>query len=313
MSELTLSQELKVILTAVICEALLLGVQSVVTIVGLYTVWSRDLRKSFVNRLLVGIIILLFCMSACTLSLTIWAYMAALEELSGSFDPTAIFNKVLTVTMIFQRLAYFISDSLVVWRAWILWDRSIFVRMLLIVCLLGTITATFAQGGLAINHQVRQTGGFTPELGVKTLMFTLPLLLTNLCATILIGIRIWQYRRNIMRHLSRSGSRKTYLHTVLVIFLESSALYSVFWILAVLAAIGNVISLEATTAIIISLPYVTSIYPIIVIIMVAIQRNGEYEFSTISMPASHTDSSSCVVPDTPYRHSFELNSSHQII
>ncbi|KAF9065014.1 hypothetical protein BDP27DRAFT_1425190 [Rhodocollybia butyracea] len=243
-------------------------------------------------------------MSVCATSLMIWLNMVGLEALGGPFDRRDIGNNVFIITMVFQRVTFFISDSLVVWRAWILWDRNIFVRLLLIVCLLGTITATFVQGGLAINEQIRQTGGIAPGLGVETLIFTLPLLLTNICATVLIGIRIWQYRRDIMNQLSRSGSRTTSLHTVLVIFLESSALYCVFWILALLATQGNVLSIEATIVIMTSLPYVTSIYPIVVIIMVALHKNGEYELSSIQTSSMETPS---VNPDTN-RRSLQLNS-----
>ncbi|KAJ3994843.1 hypothetical protein F5050DRAFT_1713367 [Lentinula boryana] len=268
--------QLKIIVTDVLCEALFLGVQAVVTIIGVYVLWSRGLRRSFWNQFLVAIVAFLFALSACSLSLTIWDYMAVFDELGGTFDATEISNDVMISTMVFQRLAYFISDSIVVWRAWLLWDRNLFVRMLLVVCLLGTIAATFIQGALAVDQQVRQTGGVAQGSGVRTLMFTLPLLITNLVSTLLIGFKIWEYRRDIMSQLSNSRTR---VFNILLILLESSALYCIFWlmtcqILALLGTLGTVFSPVATAAIMGSMPYVTSIYPILVLILVTLDKNN---------------------------------------
>lgn len=263
--------ELKIITTDVLVEALWLGVQAVITVTGIYVLWSRGLRKSIGNKILVGIIALLFCLSAVSLSLTIWTYMATFDELDGTFDATDISNKATIITMVFQRLAYFISDSIVVWRAWLLWDRSTAVKIILVFCLLGTITATFVQGALAVDQQVRQTGGVAQGSGDRTLMFSLPLLITNLVSTGLIGFKIWEYRRNIMTQLSSS---KTRVFHILLILLESSVLYCVCWILALLGALGNILPPIATAAIMGSLPYVTSIYPVAIVILVTIDKDN---------------------------------------
>ncbi|KAF5367605.1 hypothetical protein D9757_010663 [Collybiopsis confluens] len=275
---------LKIITTDVLVEALFLGVQAVVTINGIYTLWSRGLTKSFGNKFLIGIITLLFCMSTCSLSLTIWDYMATFDELGGTFDATDISNKATIATMVFQRLAYFISDSIVVWRAWLLWDRNIFVRILLALCLLGTITATFVQGSLAVHQQVRQTGGVAQGSGARTLMFSLPLLFTNLVATILFGLKVWEHRRHI-----RSGSRGSVFNYMLLV-LESSTLYCVCWILALIGALGGILSPIATAAIMGSLPYVTSIYPVAIVILVMLDKDNYGSFlqsSELTIPISN--------------------------
>ncbi|KIK60015.1 hypothetical protein GYMLUDRAFT_97323 [Collybiopsis luxurians FD-317 M1] len=297
--------ELKVITTDVLVEALWLGVQGVVTIMGIYVLWSRGLRKSIGNKFLVGIIMLLFCLSAVCLSLTIWVYMATYDELGGTFDATDISNKVTIITMVFQRLQYFISDSIVVWRAWLLWDRNIFVKMILLCCLLGTITATFVQGALSVDQQVRQSGGVAQGSGVRTLMFSLPLLITNLVSTILIGFKIWEYRRNIMAQISNSRTR---VFNILLILLESSVLYCLCWILAMLGALGGILSPIATSAIMGSLPYVTSIYPIAIIILVTIDKDnyGSSISNNTTMRFNHPavvstmNGSGTRVPDSTY-------------
>ncbi|KIK59307.1 hypothetical protein GYMLUDRAFT_60223 [Collybiopsis luxurians FD-317 M1] len=197
--------------------------------------------------------------------------MATFDELGGTFDATNISNNATIATMVFQRLAYFISDSIVVWRAWLLWDRNIFVKILLVLCLFGTITATFVQGALAVHQQVRQTGGVAQGSGTRTLMFSLPLLITNLVATVLFGLKVWENRRNILIQHART---KEFIFKYLLILLESSALYCVCWILALVGTLGNILSPIATSAIMGSLPYVTSIYPVVIVILVMLDKNN---------------------------------------
>jgi len=191
--------------------------------------------------------------------MTIGTYMATFNQMGGTFDSVDFLNKAPSIVMVIQRLTYFISDLIVVWRAWLLWNRNTFVKLLLVVCLLGTTTATFAQGTLTIKDIIRGSGP-------STLILTLPPLITNFFATILVGFRIWEYRAST-HELSGPSMN------ILFIFLESSALYSLFWVLAILETLRSVTSPLATSAILGSLPYVTSIYPVVVILLVALEKN----------------------------------------
>ncbi|KAF9074692.1 hypothetical protein BDP27DRAFT_1359365 [Rhodocollybia butyracea] len=234
---------LKVILVDVLVESLWLGVQGVVTIIGIYILWSRGLSKSFGNRFLVGIILFLFCTSTCSLSLTIWDYMNTVLEFNGTYDATPIVNK------------YFISDSIVVWRAWLLWDRNIFVKMLLVVCLLGTISASFIQGILSVNQQIRQSGGAPIGSGPFTLMFSIPLLFTNLTSTTLIAARICSPQGISLQH-----------HEPIVKLKDQDPCYAI--------NIWGIIPPIGISAIMGSMPYVTAIYPVAVVVLVTLDKNN---------------------------------------
>ncbi|KAF9073073.1 hypothetical protein BDP27DRAFT_353986 [Rhodocollybia butyracea] len=155
-------------------------------------------------------------------------------------------------------------------EAWLLY-RNIFVKMLLVVCLTGTITASFVQGALAINQQIRQTGGVQIGSGLFSLMFSVPLLFTNLTSTTLIAAKIWQYRRGILSQLSVS---KTRVFGALLIILESSIFYCIFWILALLTVFPDIIPPIGLAAIMGSLPYVTAIYPVMIIVLVTLDKNN---------------------------------------
>ncbi|KAF9073071.1 hypothetical protein BDP27DRAFT_1319345 [Rhodocollybia butyracea] len=274
---------LKVILIDILVESLWLGVQGVVTVIGIYLLCSRGQTKSFGNRFLIGIILFLFFSSTCSLSLITWDYMNRVDGFNGIYDATPIINKVNIITMVFQRLSYFISDSIVVWRAWLLWNRNVFVKMLLVVCLMGTITASFVQGALSVHQQIRQTGGVSIGSGLFSLMFSIPLLFTNLASTTLIAAKIWEYRRDILNQLSTS---KTRVFGVLLILLESSVLYCIFWILALLSVFPDIITPIGLSAIMGSLPYVTAIYPVMIVVLVTLGKNNYG--STIQATANTT-------------------------
>lgn len=101
---------------------------------------------------------------------------------------------------------FLVGDMIVVWRAWVVWPGHRLARFLLILCACGSIgtcralassdnaEATLALAGTVTNgvwegqslHGTRQT----PELD-RTLIVALPLLATNLVASILIAIRFW--------------------------------------------------------------------------------------------------------------------------
>ncbi|KAF9072088.1 hypothetical protein BDP27DRAFT_1401067 [Rhodocollybia butyracea] len=261
---------LKVILVDIMVSSLWFGVQGVVTVIAIYILLSRGQSTSSGTRFLVGIILILFCTSACSLALTLWDYMTRMDTF-GDPTSTPFVSKADVILMVLQRLSYFTSDSIVVWRAWVLWDRNIFVKVLLVVCLLGTITASFAQGALSVTRQDRQINGVPTGSGFGlALMFSLPFLFTNLTSTALIAAKIWEYRRNIVHHLSTSSNR---VFGILLILLESSILYLVFWILALMAAF-NIIPPIGLSAIMGSLPYVTAIYPVMIVVLVTIDKSN---------------------------------------
>ncbi|KAF9072089.1 hypothetical protein BDP27DRAFT_1418444 [Rhodocollybia butyracea] len=261
---------LKVILIDIMVSSLWVGVQGVITIVGVYILLSRSQSKSFGTRFLVGTILFLFCTSTCSLALTIWDYMSRMDRFS---DPTRkpFVSEADMILMVFQRLSYFISDCIVVWRAWMLWDRNIFVKILLMVCLLGTITAAFIQGALSLTRQERQINGVPTGSGLAlSIMFSIPFLFTNLTSLTLIAAKIFEYRRDILKQLSDSRSR---VFGILLILLESSALYLIFWILALLAAVA-VVPPIGSSAIMGSLPFVTAIYPVTIVVLVTLDKDN---------------------------------------
>lgn len=117
----------------------------------------------------------------------------------------SIFANVVSCRTHAGQWQYFMSDAIVVWRAWVLWEGNVSVRVLLSLCLFGTfgnsrftrippmlrastvgltIDMTFGALWLFGNNK------FTPT-GPRTLVMVLPLVFTNVVATASIGVKAW--------------------------------------------------------------------------------------------------------------------------
>ncbi|KAL1675157.1 hypothetical protein EV122DRAFT_173218, partial [Schizophyllum commune] len=113
---------------------------------------------------------------------------------------------------------YILSDALVVWRAWILWPHSRLARGALWVGMTGSVGALL----VARYPQARAFGriAFTP----KSLASTLPLVITNLLATTLVGMQLWAYRRDVAASLG-PFSGESRVGGILLLLLESGVVF----------------------------------------------------------------------------------------
>ncbi|THU81331.1 hypothetical protein K435DRAFT_475815 [Dendrothele bispora CBS 962.96] len=187
-------------------------------------------------------------------------------------------TKLEILTMIFPRIDYVIGDAIVVWRAWVLFERWSIPRITLFICLTGTIVTTFVDLGLNIRSY--------PETlnGAIRLIMPLPLLITNFVATSLIAYKAWQYRSFLNRNSSdraspslgnrtRSfGPSRSKVEGVLYLLVESGWVYCMIWMVAIIA-LFPVMPPSGVSYMSAILPFLTSIYPTIVIILVSIQKS----------------------------------------
>ncbi|CAK5263949.1 unnamed protein product [Mycena citricolor] len=135
---------------------------------------------------------------------------------------------------VIRRIVYFISDAVVVWRAWVLSSPSLPVRWVLALLLAATLATSMTL--LAFNIISLETGRVYPTLE-QNMLGTFCLLLTNACATGVVGWKLWYYRRNLKQYLNR-GSRRGTVEGVLVLLLESGAGYCIFWLLTMVDDFG---------------------------------------------------------------------------
>ncbi|KAL1744932.1 hypothetical protein HDZ31DRAFT_9130, partial [Schizophyllum fasciatum] len=159
-------------------------------------------------------------------------------------------RKAVTVALMFTILScinYVISDALVVWRAWVMWPDTPFVRGVLMACMMASFF------GVALEI-VSQTAAIEVPFGLPLVFMAVSLCLTNFVATSLIGIRFWYicsvhsvdlhtetrlrriYRRDVSAWLApqSTGIR---VGGVLLLLIESGVVYTVLWAINVLVQV----------------------------------------------------------------------------
>ncbi|KAF5372187.1 hypothetical protein D9758_004978 [Tetrapyrgos nigripes] len=151
-----------------------------------------NLNLSGPQILLLILIILMLSISTGSLILNI---QYALLQISTTgynvdFDAALQLSKNILIGHGFlDRLNFLISDGIVVWRAWIMFSHSLFVRGVLSLCMIGSTVGTFVDAGmLAIRIRRDPTDIGTPNDG---LVVNVPLLTTNFISTSFIGYRAW--------------------------------------------------------------------------------------------------------------------------
>ncbi|KAL1659400.1 hypothetical protein GGF50DRAFT_19736, partial [Schizophyllum commune] len=182
-----------------------------------------------------------------------------------------------------SRINAILSDLIVVWRAWALWPDSLFVKSLLALCMTGTVAGTL--GDIVLVHM----GGSTRSMQLARLLLSiLPILLTNIVATVVVSVKVWYYRRTIRDCLAQPTSAP--IEKVLLLIVESGGLYVAIWVIFLLLCLsdlpaafgaGGPISPAYLMGSII--PSLSGIYPTAIIIITAMQTSPEASLATIDL------------------------------
>ncbi|KAI4521001.1 hypothetical protein K525DRAFT_202303 [Schizophyllum commune Loenen D] len=135
----------------------------------------------------------------------------------------------------------------------------------------------------------------TPDVGSHpetSLELTLPLLITNVTATGLMGWKAWTHREYVCDSFLRRR-HKSRAELALLLLLESGLAYCAIWIMVMAASLGALPGLERST-LLNTLCSICGTYPTFIVIMVGLQRS-----SVDSVLAGN----SALVPLTPGRWS----------
>ncbi|KAF9257122.1 hypothetical protein L218DRAFT_1019605 [Marasmius fiardii PR-910] len=170
---------------------------------------------------------------------------------------------------VLMRVNFLLGDVIVVWRTCVVWSDSLKARLLLVLCMLATIGTGIANGAITILDFVRNAS----RSNAFSLLLTIPPLVTNLLATLLIGLRVWNYRRQIKSILTEKRSRtSTRVEHILVLLVESGVFYCAVWVLILLAGLDVMTPANNTLidGIAVSL---TGMYPTFIVIMVSLNKS----------------------------------------
>ncbi|KAF5353821.1 hypothetical protein D9758_010575 [Tetrapyrgos nigripes] len=201
-----------------------------------------------------------------------------------------------------HRLNFLASDGIVVWRAWVLFPRNLTVRIVLVLCMIGSTgelkidVYLSARDGLTnlnlkvgilvdagrgaarvLEDPAAQGDGQAPGAPVGGLVMSLPLFITNVIATLLIGHKARMHRQEMKKNLASCSNSVVKVQKVLLLLVESGVAYCILWIFYTASAFfnGAVKSTASFEIFGIAMPLLSGLYPIIVILIVTLESKRD--------------------------------------
>ncbi|KAL1672425.1 hypothetical protein EV122DRAFT_283962 [Schizophyllum commune] len=201
--------------------------------------------------------------------------LQALSRVPAVLTRDLLLRLTITSEMCF-RFNFFVSDAIVVWRAWVLWPQNRMAKSVLLLCITGSLVGLLIASVWWVNSLLGQ-----PLPAGAPFLVTVPLLFTNTVSTALVGVRLCLYRRN--KNPIGLWRSKTRVERVFFLLVESGSLYCMLWTLSlVLDLIHDKIGrLDAYRFIGVTYHSIAGIYPTLIILVVAMQRYaGPKSFSS---------------------------------
>ncbi|KAJ7592266.1 hypothetical protein C8J56DRAFT_1131821 [Mycena floridula] len=216
-------------------EFALQGICSALAIIVLYKLLTNKAQLS-AHRILIAAVISMSVASTIQISLDLACYLIQLPTLG--FDPSNVERSLINMSIlsdIMIRLNYLIGDSIVVWRACVLWTNYPRIHMLLYICLFGTFA--YKVWNMAREYQVQ-----------------------------------------IRQNLFLSKNRRTKVERVLILLTESGSIYCLLWVAVLVIDLKSSndqsLSYVLISSIIPSLVISQAIYPIIIVLLVALEKDN---------------------------------------
>ncbi|KAJ7494302.1 hypothetical protein B0H11DRAFT_1910903 [Mycena galericulata] len=216
---------LKILFLEITAAALSYGLFLCIGIISIYTLLRKGLRGQRARQAVFAIILTMLV-----------AATAHLGLLGAEYVDRTMLLKRLSITQTWlRRFTYFLSDVIVVWRAWVIWQNNRLVHAGLAICILATGVTSLT---LAVFNTKSQFEGARYTRNTQNFLGTFGLLFTNAVCTLLISWKLWYYRRNIKKYINRPGGDSTKVESILILLMETGGLYCVFWILLMIGDYG---------------------------------------------------------------------------
>ncbi|KAL1682758.1 hypothetical protein EV122DRAFT_203130 [Schizophyllum commune] len=246
-------------------DCLFYGIQGALFIAACAMLARQDNRSRAVTVAIAG----LFLSSLVGVVLNMMFYLVQIPtfgwDLDSIWDLLVRMNVAIAST---YRFNYFVSDAIVVWRAWVLWPNSRIAKGALCVCLAGSLVGVIVECVWTVEDLVEG------EPAIRTLMMTVPLLATNVVATVLVGIQVWIYRRDIKGSFG-PVTKTTRVEKVLLLLVESGLVYCLIWVIyLVINLTEGPNTLMAYGVISTAYHTIAGIYPTLIVLAVAMQRTS---------------------------------------
>jgi len=197
-----------------------------------------------------------------------------MKNVGGPSLPIIITGKQFFILDTFTRLNYILSDGIVCWRAWSLYPRNMLAKGVLVLCMLGGLAACITSFAFGAEQVLKhKTPSNLTVTAISNIWFYLPLLFTNIVATLLVGAKFWNYRTAIMVHLfDGKMGQKTPVSRILILLTESGIIYCFFWVLSILSS-ASIMGSFAAQMFECVLPMLPGMYLSVIILVVSLQKS----------------------------------------
>ncbi|KAH9980366.1 hypothetical protein BGW80DRAFT_496781 [Lactifluus volemus] len=240
---------------------------------GLYTalfafstfIMLRNGRSNRMRNAMLAVSVVMYSVSA--IHLTLFFAIAIRSLRIGKL--TVMLPEAMAIAYL-PMINYILSDGIVLWRAWVLWDRRVVLFILPSLFLVCTLVSTIVSAIYVYNSHITnlvRDAKLGQAFGVAIWGLTVG---TNLWATSLMFIRAWQYRRFLRSVLDKENA-KNKAEKTLAFLVESGAIYLCIWVAYItIAACGMdwVILLDK------SLVQLVGIYPTAIVVVITMQMSA---------------------------------------
>ncbi|PIL28291.1 hypothetical protein GSI_09579 [Ganoderma sinense ZZ0214-1] len=152
-------------------------------------------------------------------------------------------------------LAVVLGDAVVWWRVWVIWPRSLIVRVICVALLSATMAmgivdtsdscSAAAFSTVSVYNLTYIPSGSFYQSDLFGLAASVLSLATNMVATILIGCKAWEHAK-IMGSVS-SLKRSSRVEKILIFLVESGTIYCIIWVCTPNHFIGELRAPESET------------------------------------------------------------------
>ncbi|KAJ7693335.1 hypothetical protein B0H17DRAFT_1059787 [Mycena rosella] len=274
------------VVVGLVVQTFFFGIYTVLMVLSTRMLMKRGL-KTRAHKVTFAMTIFMYFLSA-----AYWIYSIAdvvdrmkvyISDLLNPVNFSAGHDTVTKWSPLFNALVlvnYIISDSVVVWRAWILslrnYRKYLAVTMFFLVVTTVSVTCTIIFRIIAVVQfpWVKLPSSSYLIQGINILqMSNLGMsLLSNLSATIVVGATLFHHRQRIRAAFS-DNKKSTKADQILTLLVESGVLYSIS---GVIVLVASVIKLPEGTLGDLYTPVHTQIagaYPSVVLLLVSMQRS----------------------------------------
>ncbi|KAK0436531.1 hypothetical protein EV421DRAFT_1739488 [Armillaria borealis] len=261
-------------------EVLLHGMYTALWLVSMYLLlFKRKKTKVIVAMTVLNSI--MWAVATSHMSISFQQNFHAFLHQHAADNPTAFEDNSapnIYLQILLESINIVIGDGIVIWRAWILWNRKWWVIITTATLLTGTLTAATGLIRVYTMAPPAITLFENPSLSAWATAFIGSTLITNIWATSLVAYRTWSHNKYIRAITGETlMTRVRRQNGILAILIESGIFYCCTWFVAIMAFIcGN----NLIYIVIDVLSQLTAIYPTLIITLVCLRSTLDVAIET---------------------------------